>query len=123
LIKSRGLIAQYHCCGAMSWMIPDPIDMGIDILDPMQLYLPGMEPERLKREYGRHLVFWGGISTQQTLPFGTPEQVRAEVRDRARVFGQSSGYVLSPDHTSMPDVPAANVIALFAEGARRSQVG
>jgi uroporphyrinogen decarboxylase len=123
LIKSRGLIAHYHCCGAMSWMIPDLIDMGIDILDPMQVHLPGMEPERLKREYGRHLVFWGGINTQRTLPFGTPEQVRAEVRYRARVLGQGGGYVLAPDHTLMPDAPVANVVALFAEGRRCMQEG
>lgn len=120
LIKARGLIAQYHCCGAMSWMIPDLIDMGVDILDPLQVHLPGMEPERLKREYGRHLVFWGGINTQHTLPFGTPEQVRAEVRDRVRVLGQGGGYVLAPDHTLMPEVPVANVVALFAEGIRCS---
>jgi uroporphyrinogen decarboxylase len=120
LIKSRGYIAQYHCCGAMSWMIPDLIDMGVDILDPLQVHLPGMEPERLKREYGRHLVFWGGISTQHTLPFGTPEQVRGEVRERVRVLGRGGGYVLGPDHTLMPDVPVANVVALFAEGIRCS---
>jgi uroporphyrinogen decarboxylase len=123
LIKSRGFIAHYHCCGSMAWMIPDLIDMGLDILDPLQVHLPGMEPERLKREYGRHLVFWGGVNTQHTLPFGTPEQVRAEVRERARVLGQGGGYVLAPDHTLMPDAPVANIVALFAEGIRCLQEG
>jgi uroporphyrinogen decarboxylase len=117
-IKRYGLVAHYHCCGVMAEIIPDLIDMGVDILQPCQVHLPGMEPAWLKREFGRHITFWGGANTQQTLPFGTPEDVRNEVGERVRTLGRGGGYVLSPDHSLMPDVPPENIVALYDEGAR-----
>jgi uroporphyrinogen decarboxylase len=117
-IKRHGLIAHYHCCGAMAEIIPDLIDMGVDILQPCQVHLPGMEPAWLKREFGARVTFWGGVNTQQTLPFGTPEQVRKEVRERMRTLGRGGGYVLSPDHSLMPDVPPENIAALYDEGTK-----
>jgi len=115
LAKSYGLIVHYHCCGAMSEIIPDLIDIGMDVLEPCQVHLPGMEPERLKREYGRHITFWGGVNTQRTLPFGIPNEVRQEVRERVRVLGRGGGYVLSPDHSLLQDVPPENIVALYEE--------
>jgi uroporphyrinogen decarboxylase len=106
----------------MSDIIPDLIDIGMDILEPCQVHLPGMEPSRLKREYGRHIAFWGGVNTQQTLPFGTPEEIRSEVCERVRVLGRGGGYVLSPDHTFMPDVPPENIVALCDEGLRGAPI-
>jgi len=116
LAKSYGMLVHYHCCGAMSDIIPDLVDIGMDILEPCQVHLRGMEPGRLKREYGGHITFWGGVNTQQTLPYGTPEEVRSEVRERVRVLGRGGGYVLSPDHTFMPDVPPENIVAFCDEG-------
>jgi uroporphyrinogen decarboxylase len=118
LAKSHGLLVHYHCCGAMSDIIPDLIDIGVDVLEPCQLHLPGMDPERLKLDYGHRITFWGGVNTQQTLPFGGPDDVRREVQERVRVLGRGGGYVLSPDHTLMPDVPPDNVTALYDEGRR-----
>ena len=118
LAKSHGLPVHYHCCGAMSDIIPDLIDIGVDVLEPCQLHLPGMDPERLKQDYGQHITFWGGVNTQQTLPFGAPDDVRREVRERVRVLGRAGGYVLSPDHSLMPDVPPENIEALYDEGRR-----
>jgi uroporphyrinogen decarboxylase len=118
LAKSRNVLVHYHCCGVMTQILPDLIDLGMDILEPCQVHLPGMEPERLKREYGRHVTFWGAVNTQQTLPFGTPDDVRREVRERIQVLGRDGGYVLSPDHSLMPDVPLENIVALYDEGAR-----
>jgi uroporphyrinogen decarboxylase len=116
LAKSREVFVHYHCCGMMTEILPDLIDIGMDVLEPCQVHLPGMEPERLKREYGQHITFWGAINTQQTLPFGTPDDVRREVRERVRVLGRDGGYVLSPDHSLMPDVPVENIVALYNEG-------
>jgi uroporphyrinogen decarboxylase len=118
LAKSRSVFVHYHCCGVMHEIIPDLIDIGMDILEPCQVHLPGMEPERLKREYGQHITFWGAVNTQHTLPFGTPNEVRCEVRERVRVLGRGGGYVLSPDHSLMPDVPVQNIVALYDEGIR-----
>jgi uroporphyrinogen decarboxylase len=117
-IKADGVVAHYHCCGAMAEIIPDLIDMGVDVLDPCQVHLPGMEPVMLKREFGKHITFWGGVNTQRTLPFGTPEDVRREVQQLVCTLGAGGGYVLSPDHSLMPDVPPENVVALYDEGAK-----
>ena len=118
LAKSRGKKVWCHCCGAMSELLPDLIDMGMDILEPCQVHLPGMAPERLKRDFGRHVVFYGAINTQQTLPFGTEADVRREVRERARVLGSDGGYIVGPDHSVNADVPPANVVALYDEAAK-----
>ena len=117
-IKRHGIVAHYHCCGVMAEIIPDLIDIGVDVLDPCQVHLPGMEPAWLKREFGQHITFWGGVNTQRTLPFGSAEDVRNEVRELVRTLGHDGGYVLSPDHSLMPDVPPGNIVALYDEGAK-----
>lgn len=117
LIKSRGKYVWFHCCGAMSALIPDLLDMGMDILEPCQVHRPGMEPERLKTDFGDKLTFYGAVNTQSTLPFGSPEDVRREVGERIRVLGKSGGYIVGPDHTVMGDVPPENIEALYREAA------
>ena len=117
LVKSRGKSVWFHCCGAMSALVPDLLDMGMDILEPCQVHRPGMEPDRLKAEYGDGLSFYGAISTQSTLPFGSREEVRREVRDRIRLLGSGGGYIIGPDHTVMEDVPPENLVALYEEAA------
>jgi uroporphyrinogen decarboxylase len=111
--RSLGYITWLHACGDVSSILPDLIEIGLDVLEPTQAHLPGMNATRLKREYGAHLTFFGGISTQRTLPRGTPEDVRREVRERMEVLGAGGGYIVSPDHTVLDDVPAENVIALY----------
>ena len=118
LVKSHDKLIWYHCCGAMSDLLPDLIDMGIDILEPCQVHLPGMSPERLKRDFGKDVVFYGAINTQQTLPRGTEEDVRREVRERISVLGSDGGYIVGPDHSVNKDVPPENVIALYDEAAK-----
>ena len=120
LAKSHGKAIWFHCCGAMSDLLPDLIEMGMDILEPCQVHLPGMSPERLKRDFGKHIVFYGAINTQQTLPFGSEEDVRREVRERVRVLGADGGYIIGPDHSINKDVPPENVIALYDEVAKCS---
>jgi uroporphyrinogen decarboxylase len=82
-----------------------------------------MEPGLLKREFGRDLAFWGAIDTQHILPFGTPEEVRKDVRRKVHAFGQGGGYVLAPCHNIQVGTPAANVAALYEAAADQSRRG
>jgi uroporphyrinogen decarboxylase len=114
--RELGLITWLHACGDVSAILGDLVEIGLDVLEPTQAHLPGMRPEWLKKEFGDHLTFFGGISTQTTLPFGTPEDVRREVRERIRVLGGGGGgYIVSPDHAILSGVPARNVLALYEE--------
>ena len=86
--------------------------------EAVQVHLPGNEPEELKREYGQDLAFYGAINTQRTLPFGSTEDVRAEVRKRIRVLGRGGGYICGSDHSILGDVPMDNVLAMLGEARR-----
>ncbi|MDP7133592.1 MAG: uroporphyrinogen decarboxylase family protein, partial [Planctomycetota bacterium] len=92
------------------------IDAGVDILNPVQIAATNMEPERLMKEFGGRVVFWGGgCDTQQVLPFGTPEEVREHVRRNLEVFtGGSGGYVFTQVHNVQQDVPVENIEAMLA---------
>ncbi|GAB4549312.1 MAG: uroporphyrinogen decarboxylase family protein [Anaerolineae bacterium] len=104
----------YHTCGDCTEYIPDLIEMGIDILNPVQISAPGMDPIMLKREYGQDLVFWGGgIDSQHVLPFATPEQVRQEVRKYVEVFKPGGGYVFNNVHNIQAGVPPENILAMY----------
>lgn len=103
-----------HSCGSVIRLIPDFIEAGFDILNPVQTGAAGMAPRELKHAFGDRLVFWGGgIDTQTTLPFGTPEQVREEVRQRMQIFGPGGGFVFNPIHNVQARVPLENLTALF----------
>ena len=118
LAKRKGMKVWFHSCGTFRPVFPDLIEIGMDIWETAQVHLPGNEPEALKREFGRDITFYGGINTQTTLPHGTPEQVRAEVRDRVRVLGKGGGYICSSDHAILPDVPFENVLAMIDEARK-----
>ncbi len=120
LAKSYGVKVWFHCCGTFRPVMPDLIDMGMDVWETAQVHLPGNEPEVLKREYGQDITFYGAINSQQTLPFASTEEVRAEVRERIRVLGRGGGYILGGDHTILPDVPIGNVLAMLDEAKRYS---
>jgi uroporphyrinogen decarboxylase len=108
----------FHSCGAIFDFIPDLIEIGIDALNPVQTSADGMEPTRLKSEYGKDLIFWGGIDTQHILPHGSPEDVRTEVRRKIDILSKNGGYVLAPVHNIQPDVPGENVWAMVDEARR-----
>ena len=106
----------FHTDGAVAPLIPDLIDLGIDILNPIQVTAKGMDDtRRLKEEFGDDLVFWGGIDTQQLLPFGTPGEVRGDVRRRILDMAEGGGYVLSSVHNIQSDVRPENIMAMFDE--------
>ncbi len=107
--------ALLHSCGAVSALFDDFIEIGIDAVNPVQVRAKGMEPERLKADYGDRLSFWGAIDTQRVLPFGTPEEVRAEVRRVSDILGRGGGYVLNSVHNIQADVPPENIVAMFDE--------
>ncbi len=103
-----------HSCGSVREMIPEFIEAGFDILNPVQCSAAGMDARELKREFGRDLVFWGGgANTQQTLQFGTPEEVYREVRDRIDIFGEGGGFVFDAVHNVQAPTPTENLVALF----------
>ncbi len=105
-----------HCCGSCHALADDFIDIGIDILNPVQPEADGMDPARLKSEYGDALSFWGGIGLQHLLIHGTPPDVEARVKQTVKILGKGGGYVLAAAHSLPDDVPPENVIALFAAG-------
>jgi uroporphyrinogen-III decarboxylase len=101
-----------HTCGSVYEIIEAHISAGFDILNPVQCSAAKMEPERLKREFGGRIVFWGGgVDTQHTLPFGTPDEVRAEVEERLRLFAPGGGFVFNPIHNVQHGTPPANLAA------------
>jgi uroporphyrinogen decarboxylase len=103
----------YHCCGAVASLIPDFIDLGIDILNPVQVRAHGMDAKTLKDKFGDKIAFWGGVDSQQVLPNGTAEDVEAEVRDLIRGMGHGGGLVVCAVHNIQADVPPENVLALY----------
>ena len=103
-----------HTCGAVRPFLAEFIDAGFDVLNPVQCSATGMDPRELKREFGRDLVFWGGgVDTQRTLPFGTPEEIYREVRERIEILGEGGGYVFNSIHNIQSHVPTANILAMF----------
>ena len=103
-----------HCCGGVRRLIPELIDSGFDILNPVQCSAVGMDPKELKSEFGAEIVFWGGgVDTQQTLPFGTPEEVYREVRERIDIFNDGGGFVFSSIHNILGNTPTENMLAMF----------
>ncbi len=104
----------YHTCGSVVAFMDDFVEAGFDILNPVQISASGMDPEFLKNTYGDRLVFWGGgVDTQHTLPFGTPDTVGREVARNVEIFSRGGGYVFTPVHNIQANVPVENILAMF----------
>ena len=102
-----------HSCGSVAPMIPDMIDTGIDALNPVQVSADNMDPAKLKADFGDRLAFWGGIDTQDVLPFRTSTEVGEYVRFIIKTLGRGGGYVLSTVHNIQEQVPPENIVAMF----------
>lgn len=104
----------YHTCGSCVEYIPELLDNGIDILNPVQTSAKNMNPQTLKTKFGKELVFWGGgIDSQHILPFAKPEQIREEVRKNMEIFKPEGGYIFNNIHNIQAGVPAENIVAMF----------
>jgi len=104
----------FHCCGAVMDLLPDFIDCGFDCFNPVQCSANNMDPGELKKKFGDRITLWGGgVDTQKTLPFGTPDDVRKEVHDRIRIFGPGGGFVFNTVHNIQGGTPIENVLAMI----------
>lgn len=112
----------YHSCGSIVNLLDDFVDMGVDILNPLQLSARGMDGKMLHEKYQKDLVFWGGgINTQETLPFGTKEEIKREVKERLALFGQDGGYIFNQVHNIVGNTKPENILAVF-EAVREFQL-
>ncbi len=111
--KQYGLKVFYHCCGSYHPIIPTLIDIGVDILDPVQTSAREMDLATLKRRYGNNVCWHGGIDVQKLLPKGTPAEIRAAVAEAKELFGHDGGIVLGPSHEITPDTPTENILAVY----------
>ncbi|MCX6030676.1 MAG: hypothetical protein NT169_15440 [Chloroflexi bacterium] len=105
----------FHACGSIVDLVDDFIEIGVDALNPMQVSAAGMSPENLRRRFAGRMAFWGGIDSQYVLPKGSPDDVRAAVRETLAVMGRDGGYVLGAVHNIQDDVPPENVWAMLDE--------
>jgi len=112
IYKEKNLSVFHHSCGNIMEIIPDLIEIGLDVLNPIQP--EAMNPEELSKRFGKELTFFGGISTQNTLPFKTPQEVRNEIIDRIRVLGKNDGYIISPSHEVTSDCKPENFLMLVS---------
>ena len=114
LAHNYGVKVIYHSCGAIADAIPQIIEAGADIIHPIQALAAGMQPESLKEKFGTQVSFCGGVDTQELLPHGTPEEVRAKVKELRTIF--PTGLIISPSHEALQsDVPPENIKAMFDE--------
>jgi uroporphyrinogen decarboxylase len=113
LVKKHGKAVMLHCDGALTPLLPDLVEMGVDILNPIQLDALGMDPLTLKERFGSRLSFHGGIDIVRTLRTGSPSEVIAEARELISSLGQDGGYILCSSHHIQPDTPIENILALY----------
>lgn len=112
--KNPDIFILLHSCGSIYPFLGDLIDIGLQVLNPVQTSARDMAPQRLKREFGKYLTFWGGgVDTQHVLPFGTPEDVAWDVEEKMKAFGPGGGFVFNPSHNISPGVPPENILAMF----------
>jgi uroporphyrinogen decarboxylase len=113
LTHQAGAYAFHHNDGNCTRILPELVELGIDSLNPIQWRAAGMDRAMLKAKYGQKIAFHGGVDNQYTLPFGTVEEVRQEVRDNLRILGAGGGYILAPCHNIQPVTPMENILAMY----------
>jgi uroporphyrinogen decarboxylase len=111
--RFTGALYKHHTCGSVHVFIDDLIDVGVDILNPIQPGVFMMEPDRLKRDFGDKMTFWGGVDTQHLMPHGTEGEIEAEVARLLSILDRDGGYIFAPAHCLQDDVPAENIVALY----------
>jgi uroporphyrinogen decarboxylase len=122
LAHQAGAYAFFHSDGAIKEILPDMIEAGIDVLNPIQWRCKGMDREKLKRDFGAQIVFHGGVDNQQTLAFGSVEDVREEVMVNIQVLGEGGGYILAPCHNIQAVSPPENIVAMYEAGYQYGRI-
>ena len=110
-IHKQGMYTMNHCCGNVSEIIPDLIEIGLDVLESVQP--EAMNPYELKKKWGDKLTFWGGIGSQSIIPFGSPQAIQAEIKHLCQDMGRGGGYILAPSKGLQPDTPVENAMAMI----------
>lgn len=111
-VHAQGKLVMSHSCGSVAAIMPDIIEMGMDVLESVQPEPAGMDSFELKRKYGDKIAFWGCLGSQSTIPFGTPKQIHARVKKLCQVMGRKGGFILAPAKSIQPGTPPANTAAV-----------
>jgi uroporphyrinogen decarboxylase len=112
-VHRQGKIVISHSCGSVADIMGDAIEIGLDVLESVQPEAAAMNPYELKARWGDKITFWGCLGSQSTIPFGTPDEVRAEVRRLLREMGRGGGYIFSPAKPLQPETPVENAVAII----------
>jgi uroporphyrinogen decarboxylase len=112
-VHAQGKVVLSHCCGSVADIMPDLVEIGLDVLESVQPEACGMNPYELKKEWGDRITFWGGLGSQSTIPFGTPDTIRAEINKLRSTMSNGGGYILAPAKRLLTDTPIENVVAVF----------
>jgi uroporphyrinogen decarboxylase len=118
-VHAHGKIVMHHSCGSVASILPDIIEIGVDVLESVQPEAAGMNPYELKKQFGDKITFWGCLGSQSTIPFGKPSEVRAEIQRLRSEMGKGGGYILSPAKPLRSETPTENAVAIveaFVEG-------
>ncbi|HHX64736.1 MAG TPA: hypothetical protein GX702_07600 [Chloroflexi bacterium] len=121
-VHQAGRYTLSHCCGSVVDIMPDIVEIGLDVLESVQPEARGMNPYDLKREWGEQITFWGGLGSQSTIPFGTPAEIRAEVARLCKEMGREGGYILAPAKALQPETPTENAAAVVESFLAQSGV-
>ncbi|NOY07271.1 MAG: uroporphyrinogen-III decarboxylase-like protein, partial [Spirochaetes bacterium] len=122
LIKGYGKKVFYHSDGSAFDILEQMVILGADVINPVQYRCPGMEREKLKKELGSRVVFHGAVENQKIIPFGSPEEVKEEVRDNLKILGSGGGYICAPCHNIQPGTPVENIKALYETVAKEGHL-
>lgn len=117
--KKYGAHYYQHSCGAIRDLIPSFLEVGVEVIDPVQVGAAGMDPAQLKKEFGNKVTFSGGIDEQHILPNGTPSEVKTEVHRMISIMASQGGYFLGPTHNFQDDIPTANIVAMYEAGKEK----
>jgi uroporphyrinogen decarboxylase len=120
-VHQAGKYTLSHCCGSVVEILPDIIEIGLDVLESIQPEAKGMDPYALKRQFGARIAFWGGLGSQTIIPFGKPDEIRAEINKLCREMSEGGGYILAPAKPLLPETPTENAAAVIESFLR--QVG
>lgn len=112
-VHRHGMYVMHHSCGSIAQIMPDLIEIGIDAMESVQPEAAGMNPYDLKKQWGEKICFWGCLGSQSIIPFGTPEQIKHEVRRLREEMGRDGGFILAPAKALQPETPLANALALL----------